>query len=220
MVIGEMTKKEANRITGGLSNPEKMPEGAWSISALLCNVGSKLGAITGSVCETCYALQHRYLWHPAQSAMARRLEALQHPQWIPAMIRLIRDQHHFRWFDSGDIQGMDHLLQIIAVAEGTPDTLHWLPTKEYGLVTKYRKTHEFPPNLIVRVSAPMIDGNPVTIADQPVSVVAKNRDYAGDGAYHCPAKSNADKARKLGPNCGECRNCWNPSIMMIEYPKH
>ena len=218
MPILELTKTEAARITGGLSNPEKMPEWAWSISAYACNVGTTLAAIPGSVCAECYAFEHRYKFLTTQNAMARRLAALKHPQWIPAMIRLIRDQKHFRWFDSGDIQGIDHLLQIVAVAEGTPETLHWLPTKEYGLIRQYRQTREFPPNLLVRISAPMIDGDPVDIAGQPVSVVVRDRDYVD--AYHCPAKSHADKARKLGPNCGTCRNCWDSKVRMIAYPFH
>jgi len=45
-----MKIKEANSITGGLSNPSKMPGRAYSIPASRCNVGSKLAKRLG--CQT------------------------------------------------------------------------------------------------------------------------------------------------------------------------
>ena len=52
-----MKLKEAKEITGGLSNPSKMPGKAYSIPASRCNVGSRLAKVKGSVCEGCYALK-------------------------------------------------------------------------------------------------------------------------------------------------------------------
>jgi hypothetical protein len=133
---------------------------------------------------------------------------------VEAMTVLVARDKHFRWFDAGDIQGMEHLLKIVQVVEGTPQTNHWLPTKEYGLINKYLNTHySFPKTLVTRVSAPMVDGNPVYIKDQPVSVVSKGRDYTLEGAWRCPAKDQGNK-------CLDCRACWNPAIKMIEYPYH
>ena len=45
-----MLKKEAREITGGLSAPGNMPEGAYSISALHCQTGAKLRKIKGTPC--------------------------------------------------------------------------------------------------------------------------------------------------------------------------
>ena len=53
-----MLKKEANKITGGLSAPGKMPEGAYSISALHCKTGAKLRLIKNTPCHGCYALKN------------------------------------------------------------------------------------------------------------------------------------------------------------------
>ena len=50
-----MNKKEAKEITGGLSAPGKMPEGAYSISALHCKTGAKLRLIKNTPCHGCYA---------------------------------------------------------------------------------------------------------------------------------------------------------------------
>ena len=46
----------------------------------------------------------------------------------------------------------------MTIAKNTPKIKHWLPTKEYQLIRQYEKEFgEFPKNLIVRVSAPMVD---------------------------------------------------------------
>ena len=44
-----MKLKEAKEITGGLSNPSKMPGKAYSIPASRCNVGSRLAKLVDSV---------------------------------------------------------------------------------------------------------------------------------------------------------------------------
>jgi hypothetical protein len=67
-----------------------------------------------------------------QAAQYRRLEAIKSPLWVGAMALLINSKKSkwFRWHDSGDIQDVDHLLKIFAVCKLTPDTRHWLPTRE------------------------------------------------------------------------------------------
>ena len=35
-----------------------------------------------------------------------------------------------RWFDSGDLQSLSHLMKIIEVCEHTPHIKHWLATRE------------------------------------------------------------------------------------------
>ena len=155
-----MLKREAKQITGGLSAPGKMPEGAWSISAFNCNIGSKLRLIPDTVCSRCYALARRYLFPNVQKALDRRLEATKHPQWIEAMVVLITGKRHFRWFDSGDLQGDEMLQQILEIVRRTPDTMHWLPTREYLVVSRYLRSSgdTQPPNLCIRLSNQWIDG--------------------------------------------------------------
>ena len=60
----------------------------------------------------------------------------------------------FRWHDSGDVQDAAHLIKIIAVCKFTPETSHWLPTREAWI--KDHMPH-CPDNLVIRFSAPMVD---------------------------------------------------------------
>jgi hypothetical protein len=81
-----MLLKEARAITGGLSFPSKMPGTSYGIPAQACKVGAKLALIPGSVCCKCYALRGNYQWPAVKNAQARRLEAINHPQWVDAMV--------------------------------------------------------------------------------------------------------------------------------------
>ena len=69
-----MLVKEAREIVGGVSIVSKMPKESTSygLSARLCNVGSKLVLIPGSVCANCYALEGQYVMGNVTDAHARR----------------------------------------------------------------------------------------------------------------------------------------------------
>ena len=88
--IGYMLKKDLVKIVGGLSKPSMMPGPAYKLPAYKCITGQKLAKVPGSVCFGCYALKGRYRFRPVKAAMERRLEALQHPGWVDAMIQLIK----------------------------------------------------------------------------------------------------------------------------------
>ena len=107
-----MLKKEAKQITGGLSAPSKMPGPAHNLPAAACKTGAKLAQVPGSVCAGCYALKGRYRFNNVQAALNRRLQALEDPRWVDAMVTLISGQDWFRWHDSGDIQSLKHLENI------------------------------------------------------------------------------------------------------------
>ena len=81
---------DALKITGSLSKPSKMPGPAYNLPAYKCITGQKLAKVPGSVCFGCYALKGRYRFRAGTSAMERRLEALQHPGCVDAMIQLIK----------------------------------------------------------------------------------------------------------------------------------
>ena len=130
-----MNLKEAKAITGGLSSPSKMPGYAYNLPAAACITGAKLVKIPGSVCSGCYALKGRYRFPNVKEAMQRRLDKLHDPRWIEAMVTLIDKQPVFRWHDSGDIQSVQHLKNIFEVCKRTPDTAHWLPTRESRFIS-------------------------------------------------------------------------------------
>ena len=104
-----MLKKEARKITGGLSKPSKMPGPAYNLPAWHCQTGAKLRKIEGTPCFGCYAMKGRYRFSNVRAALERRLDSLDHPQWVTAMVALIKGQPWFRWHDSGDVQSHEHL---------------------------------------------------------------------------------------------------------------
>ena len=77
-----MKVKEANKITGGLSKPGKMPEGSFNIPASACQTGQILALVKDTPCEGCYALKGRYRFPNVKAALARRLASLSHPRWV------------------------------------------------------------------------------------------------------------------------------------------
>ena len=203
-----MNLKEAKALTGGLSSPSKMPRYAYNLPAWECITGVKLQAVAGSVCSGCYAMKGRYRFPNVRDALSRRLEALTHPQWIEAMTVLIshysRAVPFFRWHDSGDLQGADHLKKIFEVCNATPQVQHWMPTREAKLLT-YLQPEVVPKNLIIRMSSHMIDQAPVKFWPHTSTVVKAGKT--------CPAQDQ-------GNICGSCRNCWNKEISNVAYPLH
>ena len=199
-----MNKKEASKITGGLSAPGKMPEGSYNLPATACQTGAKLREIPGTPCWGCYAFKGRYNFPNVQAALSRRLDSLTHPDWVKAMTVLIKGKKHFRWHDSGDLQGPEHLKKIFEVCKLTPETSHWLPTRESGLM-KVINPDAIPKNLIIRISATKVNGRaprwwPWT---STVSTTTKT----------CPAPDQGGK-------CKSCRACWDRSVSNVTYAKH
>lgn len=209
-----MTLTEARAITGGLGKPSKMPGRAYGLPALECQTGSKLRKVDGSVCASCYALKGRYVFGNVQNAEYKRLDSLSHPNWIDAMVLLIDHEcaamPFFRWHDSGDLQDLHHLLQIVDIATRLPHINFWLPTRESKIVKTYLRTFEsFPKNLTVRVSAAMVDGA-APIGFKTTSTVHKASAPIG---HICPAP-------KQGGKCGKCRACWTGSVQNVSYHIH
>ena len=196
-----MLKKEAERITGGLSKPRKMPEGSFNIPASACQTGAKLALVKDTPCEGCYALKGRYRVPNVKAALERRLKSLDHPDWVEAMATLIKGKKHFRWHDSGDIQSVWHLINIFKVCRRTPNTKHWLPTQE----RKYLPMGSYPDNLTIRLSNAKNNTKPGQAWTHWATVV----DSGGD----CPAS-------KQDNQCKSCRRCWDRNVKHVTYPKH
>jgi hypothetical protein len=199
-----MLKKEARKITGGLSAPSKMPGPAYNLPAVNCITGAKLVKIPGSVCAGCYALKGRYRFSNVRMALARRLESLKHPDWVMAMTILIKGEKFFRWHDSGDLQSVTHLKNIFEVCKATPETWHWMPTREAQLL-KLMDPDVIPKNLIIRMSSHMIDQGPVKFWPWTSTVSTEGKT--------CPAQDQ-------GNQCRDCRACWDRKVSNVTYPKH
>jgi hypothetical protein len=216
------TLAQAKRHTGGgLQIVSKMPGYAYATPARACGVGSRLRMVAGSTCASCYAFEgfYKVYANSIDRAQAKRLESLKDALWVESMAFLINHYcqdgeakalrgTYFRWHHSGDIQSIDHLRDIVAVVAATPNVTHWLPTREYAIVAKYRAIYgEFPANLTVRLSAHMVDGDAPSGYGLPTSTVTTNHDAT------CPAPTQ-------GNACGDCRACWSPDVADVSYGLH
>ena len=202
-----MKVKEAAAITGSMTRTSKMPGLSYSLPAWECKTGARLRKVKNSVCAGCYALKGNYTRYPAiKAAQYVRLKAITDPRWVDSMVAQIKRQKFFRWHDAGDIQSMDHLNKIFEVCKLTPETRHWMPTREAQFLNQI-KPEEVPTNLIIRMSSHMIDQGPVKFWPWTSTVTSKK-----EGAT-CPAP-------KQGGKCGDCRSCWNRSTPNVEYGKH
>ena len=138
--------------------------------------------------------------------MARRLGALVHGSWTAAMITLITGHKYFRWHDSGDLQGAQHLKNIFEVAKATPEARHWLPTREHVLL-QHMDPDVVPKNLLIRVSATKVNGAAPKWWPWTSTVTEEK------GRKTCPAPDQGGK-------CRSCRACWDPSVSNVVYAKH
>lgn len=209
-----ITKKQGYEIVGGLTRTSKMPGKSYSLPAWECKTGSKLAKIPGTTCFGCYAMRGNYVRYPEiKRAQYRRLNTLHKAQWVIGMVASIGKDPFFRWQDAGDVQDYAHLKKIFLVCEMTPNTKHWMPTRE-AWISKHLK--DKPKNLTIRFSATMVDQSRHTLpkAWKNTSTVATdlNKTYKSEGNF-CPAP-------KQGGECKDCRACWDGRIKNIVYGKH
>jgi len=216
------TQKQALEIIGSLSNPSKMPSYSYGLPPQECKVGSKLRNKKGSSCESCYAFEGFYkVYHKTISkAQYVRFRAIRHEHWVDAMVFLLtkripktlpKKQRVFRWHDAGDIQDVEHLDKIVNVVSHTPWIKHWIPTREHRLIQEYLYGHGkvFPSNLVVRMSATMVDGQPPLRATH-TSTIHKDKSPVG---YPCPAHQQDNE-------CKDCRACWDKRVKNVSYHYH
>ena len=208
-----MNLSEAKQIVVSLGKPSKMPCPSYNTPATLCVTGSRLRKIKGSTCSGCYAMKGNYLYPNVNQGLYKRFIAFNHPRFVEAMSYMInrysKKSGYFRWFDSGDLNDRTMLQKIVEVCRKTHTIKHWLPTREVKIVKDYLKIYkEFPDNLLVRVSAPMIDGKPLKF-DYTSTVHHKQKAIGHD----CPSRFQENK-------CMDCRACWDRNIKNISYHKH
>lgn len=226
----QMRKKDAKEVTGGLTYTTKMPAGSYSLPTVACITGFKMAKMPGSICADCYANKGNYHMYanniePAQHA---RLASIEEEHWVGAMALLIlADEHkepYFRWHDSGDLQSVEHLVKIAQVCALTPDTMHWLPTREYGIVKDYLAAgHKLPPNLNIRLSAMYIDMPvvlPASLRGIPGITVSNVHAGATKKTQASPPIGERCTAPDRGGKCGPCRACWDPTVPAVSYENH
>lgn len=216
-----LTTAQAKEVTGGLTITSKMPCPSYSLPAQACQTGSKLVNIKGSVCEGCYALKGFYRFKQGKDAREVRLASIYNPKWVDSMVTLLesrKDKSYFRWHDSGDLNSIMHLSNIMSVATRTPNTKHWLPTREYKMIKDYVEMGlVVPSNMFVRISTYMIDGIPPTKFARKLNAYPNVEGFIGVSSvskteHDCPAYEQGGK-------CGDCRSCWTTKEN-VTYPYH
>ena len=230
-MIAPMTTQLADNITGGLSDTEKMPGYSFGITADACITGGKLRCVEGSVCSVCYGRKKRYAMPTVSDATTRRLEKLGHPRWVEAMAFLINQplasgKRFFRWHDTGDIQSLRHLDNIVRVCRLTPRVTHWLPTHELIMLDVWLMKDTLPENLIVRRSLEMLDELPPaanprnddgklysTVHLEDIESRKGEALKAWQAVFHCPYV-------QYGNKCGPCRACWSRDVRTVSYHVH
>ena len=226
MKIIPIAKTVAQSVCGSLTSTSKMPCKSLDLPTEACITGYKMAQIEGSICSKCYADKGFYAMYaktikPAQfsrlDAVWQALENAENAEaWITGMVSLIGKDAYFRWHSSGDLQSVHHLNLIVLVAKATPDTMHWLPTREYSMVKKYIEAFgkdAIPENLIIRLSA--------MYPDQPVKIPASLQGIKGITA------SNVHTSKPIGEPCKapaqsgacmDCRVCWTDTV--VSYALH
>ena len=195
-----MLIKEALKITDSFTKTSKMPGLSYSLPAWECKTGWKLSKVPGTPCFFfCYAKKGNYTRYPAiKAAQYRRLDAINHPQWVEAMAARIKNLKWFRWHDAGDVQSKEHMAKILEVCKLTPDTNHWLPTQERQFLPA---PEEVPANLVIRLSRSKIDGPSSKVWSHESGVTTKE-------SRTCPSTGSKRQmhglSEMLGQNYSSC----------------
>ena len=207
-----MHKTIAIKLVGGCSDTSKMPGLSYGLPTANCITGEKLAKLDGSVCSKCYAKRGYYRTFACSvlPAQERRLASIDDPQWVEAMIAVLRKEQWFRWFDSGDLQSLQMLRNICEVARRTPHCKHWLATRERAFVRRYLTESTVPDNLVIRVSATFPDVPVKPLKGVQLSNVHSKKPAVGQV---CPAPQQNGK-------CDTCRACWDKSVPIISYVEH
>ena len=224
-----MNTKEASDIVGGLTTTSKMPCPSISIPSSACITGKILVDVEGSACEGCYTLEGFYNMPDGIRARDRRLSKLYDPRWIEAMITLIKSRRAykkgkdwFRWHDSGDVQGIIHLSNIMEVARLTPNCDHWIPTRENVFLKAYVESGKIiPKNMYVRVSALMRDCKPPKKFVDKLNKYDNVEGFIGTSTIHHKKEAIGSGciAYNQDGECRDCRTCWTTEEN-ISYPFH
>ena len=229
-----LSKDQKKYFKSMLSNTSKMPSKSISLSASLCNVGSKLVNVVGSTCHNCYALKGMYNMPNVKNKMNERLEFFNSNYFIPIMIWLLSRLKLFRWFDSGDVQNVVMALNILTVCDNTPNCKHWIPSRENKIWKEVLKIRSLPSNVVLRLSATMVDGKPSNNFKNTSTVNSKLGSFIGNECQAFRTFKNGsmislkeykslkhkDPIKKELGNCGNCRTCWNADIVNVSYPIH
>ena len=219
-----------------LSSTSKLNCKSFSLSAFNCKTGSKLAKVKGSTCSKCYALKGNYRYKNYKNLAKDRLVFSGNLDELKDALKLSIKMEHkdiFRFFDSGDLQSLAMFTMFCELASELPNIRFWLPTREYSIIRKaIRENVHIPKNLIVRVSAPMINQKPLkefqnlglhtSTTHRELTFSEKFDAYLSNrnieelptaDSLQCPASKQDGK-------CLDCDACYDSEVKNISYLVH
>ena len=216
------TLKKAKHLSGGgiTSKNKKMPFYNYDLSAWDCKKGSQLRKVVDSVCSDCYAMKGNYLLYKNASvgkSHQYHLQSLNNGfDWVLGMAyQIIKSKtKYFRFHASGDLQSVNHAIQIVNLAKLTPSCKYWVPTRETKILKELKQQNiSVPKNCVFRISAPLVNGFLNSKVFKNTSAVITHENKARKQDKNCPSLNQ-------GGQCLDCRNCWNTKVKNINYLIH
>jgi hypothetical protein len=196
-----------------LSKTSKLGCYSWSLEAFeTCHGAKNPDGSVVDACKVCYARAGFYKMPDAIALRHRNRLDWKSLDWVDRMVKALKRQTHFRWFDSGDIVSVDLGQKILEVCSRTPHVKHWIPTRTYKFPKYYEVLEALQalPNVVVRMSSDSVTGGILEGFRTTSTIVPKS----GAGLGHeCPAY-------KQGGKCLDCRACWSKDVSLISYPYH
>jgi len=205
-----------------LSSPSKMPCKSWGLPVSSCKTGQKLMKKPNTVCSSCYAAKGFFRMPTVQSRLDQNLQGwLNAPtdEWIAFASATLKEHALFRWFHSGDLQSGAMLTAICKVAENTPNTRHWLPTREFAFLTtarSQRKQAPWPDNLCIRLSQHTV--NPKRMMKGKAGIMNFSSVVTENGS--CPSQAQHGFCNHPTDPALNCRACWDTRVSHTSYNLH
>jgi hypothetical protein len=202
-----------------LSTPSKMKGTCktWSTLAIThCPASRGDDGKLVDACSNCYADKNFYKMPAAVNLRNHNAQDWRNDGWVDAMIELIGEDSHFRFFDSGDMYHINLAHKIYDLCKALPNTRFWIPTRMHKLdkfkpiLAKLAKLE----NVVVRKSSDSTQGK--RIRGATTSIIIRTDSQAGN-AHICPATIAGNK-----PNCkaNNCTACWSKSVPVVAYHYH
>ena len=186
---------------------------SWSLQALDTCPGSKNadGSLVDA-CSGCYATTGMYNFPNVKAPRLDNKEDWKREDWAADMIKALKKEKYFRWFDSGDMYALELANKIYTIMQATPHVKHWLPTRmaKFPKFNTILSKMQALPNVMVRFSSDSVMGQ---YTKEHGSVIVPTLADVNDNMSPCLAYESDGK-------CNGCRKCYDKEIPVIAYIAH
>ena len=186
---------------------------SWSLQALDTCPGSKNadGSLV-EACSGCYATTGMYNFPNVKAPRLDNKEDWKREDWAADMIKALKKEKYFRWFDSGDMYALELANKIYTIMQATPHVKHWLPTRmaKFPKFNTILNKMQALPNVMVRFSSDSVMGQ---YTKEHGSVIVPTLADVNDNMSPCLAYESDGK-------CNGCRKCYDKEIPVIAYIAH